>query len=306
MVTKPTDPSHIHTIEAAGSCSKCSWLLGRLVDCSQAYFEQGYVTCTHCGEHVDLWAAALGNAVALAPTGWALASLGAAQTSVVMPMESGKIYEVRLTDYGAPPDARILSTNYTGQTGNLTAIEWHGNTPRRRAFGTVLHLLAVPLGEVPLPCEGKVAIRIVWIRRDDSDAWPYLVTAFEATAAGDYPPSLVFAQSAAEVSMMPLIEQRIRRHASTERVKNFMRDSLTYSHALNVLLPYLCGEIGIAQMPEAIRGALNKMRKRRNDIIHEGTKTADITANEAIEGLCAAAFGFEYMRYVGPALLAGS
>jgi hypothetical protein len=128
------------------------------------------------------------------------------------------------------------------------------------------------------------------------------VSAFEAAAARDYAPTLVFAQSAVEISMMPLIRQKLRRHASGENVTNFMRDSLTYSHALNVVLPYLCGEAGLARLPDDVRGSLNKLRKKRNDIIHEGTKAAAITPADAMEGICAAAFGFEYMGYVAPTL----
>jgi hypothetical protein len=44
------------------------------------------------------------------------------------------------------------------------------------------------------------------------------------------------------------------------------------------------------------------MRKKRNTIIHEGVKAADVKAGDAMEGRCAAAFGFEYMRYVEPLL----
>jgi hypothetical protein len=84
-----------------------------------------------------------------------------------------------------------------------------------------------------------------------------------------------------------------------------MKDSLTYSHALNVVLPYMAAESGAPKMPDEVRGALNKMRKKRNDIIHEGAKIAAVSAEVAIEGLCAAAFGFEYMRYAGPTLLEG-
>jgi hypothetical protein len=301
------DPTLTYTLEGAGSCPnpQCRQIQPRLAD--SAWFEHSNVRCAHCGERFDLWQVVLETATRRSPLGaWALASLGAGQTSLLLTIETGKGYSVKLTDYGIPADAKILRRNYTSQGGDVTTMEWHGNSPPLRFPGTVLNLLGVPLGEGPLPRTGRVSINVVWIRSGESDAWPYLVTAFEAAAAGDYAPSLVFAQSAVEVLMMPLIEQRIRRHASAERVKNFMRDSLTYSHALNVLLPYLCGEIGVAQMPDAIRGALNKMRKKRNDIIHEGTKTADVTANDATEGLCAAAFGFEYMRYVGPALSAGS
>jgi len=225
-----------------------------------------------------------------------------------MEMKTGNYYEISLMDHGAPPDAKILSTNYTSQGGDngaVTSLEWHGNTPRRRVEGTTLRLFAIPLGEGPEPRAGRVAISVVWIRGDESDAWPYLTTAFESAAAREYAPSMVFAQSAVEISMMPVIKQRLWRHAATDRVENFMKDSLTYSHALNVLLPYMSAELGARKMPDEVRGALNKMRKKRNDIIHEGAKVAAVTPEDAMEGLCAAAFGFEYMRYVGPTLLEG-
>ena len=176
--------------------------------------------------------------------------------------------------------------------------------PLISASGTVLRLLGVPLEAGSLPQTGRVAVSVVWIRGDgDSDAWPYLTTAFEAAAAREYEPSMVFAQSAVEISMMPVIKQKLRRYASADHVENFMKDSLTYSHALNVVLPYMCAEIGVRKMPDDVRGALNKMRRKRNDIIHEGAKAAAVSSEAAMEGLCAAAFGFEFMRYVGPRLL---
>jgi len=288
------------TREAAGSCSGRNYLMPRLVDCAPTYFRDGFVRCGHCGEQVDLWKVALDKAARLSDIpAWALASLGAGQTNLVIPIESGKYHEVDLCKHGVPADAKILSRNYTGQTGNITAVEWHGNAPPLRFPGTVLRLMGVPFGEGPLPQTGRVAIAIVWIRGDDSDAWPYLTTAFEAAAAREYAPSLVFAQSAVEISMMPLIENRFRLHAPEKQVRGFTN----YSRALDVVLPYLCGEAGLAQMPTAIHDALDKLRDRRNRIIHRGAKAAAITPADAIEGLCAAAFGFEYMRYVRPALL---
>jgi hypothetical protein len=215
-----------------------------------------------------------------------------------MPLETGKFYSIELTNYGVPAGARILRRIYASQGGDVTAMEWHANAPPLRFPGTVLRLIGVPLGEAPLPRAGPVGINVVWIRAEDSDEWLYLVTAFEAAAARDYAPALVFAQSAIEVSMMPLIESRFRLHVSSKKVKRFTN----YSRALNVVLPYLCGEAGLAQMPTAVHNALEKLRERRNKIIHDGTKAAAIAPADAMEGLCAAAFGFEYIRYIRPRL----
>jgi hypothetical protein len=293
------------TYEAAGSCSKCHYILPRLVDCAPSYFEKGCVTCGKCGESVDLWQVAAGRALSLKWIPWSLASLGAAQTHTRISVETGKYYQVDLTEFGAPADARILSVSYSGGDGGsgvVTALEWHGNSPARGQRGTVLRLIGIPLGEGTLPRTGTVGISALWIRGEESDAWPYLVSAFDAAAAHEFAPSLVFAQSAVEISMMPAIAMRLRRHASQEQVKRFVVDSLTYSYALNVVLPYICGELGIVKLPDPIRGALNKLRKQRNKIIHEGVKAAAISHEDTAEGLSAAAFGFEYMRYALPHL----
>ena len=306
MDTGPYDVSFTSTVEGAGSCAECRYVLPPLFESAPLYFRDGFVRCGNCGTQIDLWSAARDKAVRLSITGaWALTSLGAGQTSFVMPFETGKYYSVELTDHGMPSGAKILKRGYTGQGGDVTVMEWHANTPPLRFPGTVLRLVGVALGEGPLPRVGPVSINVIWIRSGDSEAWPYLVTAFEAAAAGEFAPAMVFAQSAVEISLMPLIKKRLTRHASVERVKRFMSGGLTYGYALNIVLPYMCAELGTSSMPDDIRGALNKLREKRNDIIHEGSTAAAISPEEAMEGLCAASFGFEFMRCIGPVLSKG-
>jgi hypothetical protein len=200
MNAETNDETFVYTIESAGSCLKCRYVLPRLVECAPLYFKDGFVTCSNCGERVDLWQAALDHATRLSLTGaGALASLGAGQTLFVIPMETGRYYSVELTDHGIPADAKVLRRIYTGQGGDVTAMEWHANAPPLRFPGTVLRLVGVALGEGPLPRVGRVSINVVWIRREGSDEWSYLVTAFESAAAGEYAPSLVFAQCAVEI-----------------------------------------------------------------------------------------------------------
>jgi hypothetical protein len=217
-------------------------------------------------------------------------------------METGKHYEIQLTDYNVPSDAKIISLRCApqgGETGLVLPLEWRPNADRGRFVGTVLYLIAVPLADGPVPRKGKVLIKVVWVRAEESDAWPYLMTAFDAAASREFAPSMVFAQSAVEISMMPLIEKRFQLHAPEKKVKRFTN----YFRALNVVLPYLCGEAGLAQMPADVHDALDKLREKRNEIVHQGVKVASVSPQDAMEGLCAAAFGFEYIRYVRPALL---
>jgi CRP-like cAMP-binding protein len=169
-------------------------------------------------------------------------------------------------------------------------------------MGTEIQLYGIPLGEGTIPRTGNVAISVVWVRAEDSESWPYLVSAFESIALRDYAPAMVFAQSAVEIALMPMISKRLKRRAGAERVKAFMRDALTYGYALNVILPYLCGEIGATPMPDEVRGSLNKLRGFRNRIIHEGVKSSEISVEDVTEGIAAAAFGFEFTRYLEPLL----
>ena len=282
----------------AGACQNCRYILPRLSEAAPIFFQRGSIACDHCGSEVDLWQAALEHSFS-----WSPVSLGATNTSFTKEIQTGDFYKVDLVEYGAPPDARILSMTYTGQggpDGGVTVIEWHGNSSRQRFFGTVVNLMGVALGEGKLPRVGTVSISAHWIHREESDAWPYLVSAIESVSTQDYSPALVFAQSAVEISLMPLIAERFELHASRKRVEDFMGGDLSYGHALNVVLPYLCGELGVRQMPDAIRGSLNKLRKRRNEIIHQGVKSHSISEKEAMEAMTAAAFGFEFMSYIGP------
>jgi hypothetical protein len=236
---------------------------------------------------------------------WALTSIGAATTSLLMPLESGRYYEINLVDYGAPAGAKILGVTFTGQSGqdgSVTALAWHNNAVTRRINGTILRMMAIPLGAGRIPRIGNVAISIIWIRQEESDGWIYLLNAFEASADLEFAPSLVFAQSAVEISLMPVIASRLRQHAAGDHVKDFMSGSLTFAHALNVVLPNLCGMLNIPKIPDPVRGALNRLRKKRNLIIHEGSTAAKITSDDTAEGLSAAALAFEYIRYIQPKL----
>jgi hypothetical protein len=285
----------------AGTCMTCHHALPRLANAAAIYFDSGVVICENCKREVDLWAAAITHSCS-----WMPLSLGATCTSFLKEIESGQLHRIDLSDCGVPPDARILTTNYTSQggpDGAVTAIEFHANLAHQRYIGNILRLIGFPLGDGKLPRSGIVAIAVVWIHKDDSEAWPYLVSAIESVATQDYSPAMVFAQSAVEISLMPLIAKRFERVASRQRIKELMTGDLGYSHALNVVLPYMCEELGIRQLPDQIRGSLTSLNTLRNSIVHKGVKSDSISEKEAMRGMTAAAFGFEYVRYITPRFL---
>jgi hypothetical protein len=136
------------------------------------------------------------------------------------------------------------------------------------------------------------------------DGWPYIVSGFEAFIDRHYDRVIVPAQSSVEISLMPLIREMLERHASVTHVRGFMGDRLTFGNVINVMLPFVCGQAGIPKLPDNVRASLNKLRKLRNSIVHSGIGTKGVTVEQASEALCAAVFGFEYVRYVKPRLLA--
>jgi hypothetical protein len=73
---------------------------------------------------------------------------------------------------------------------------------------------------------------------------------------------------------------------------------------MNVFLPFVCGQAGLPKLPEKIKASLNQLRVTRNTVVHSGTSGDKITSKQAAEGLCAAVFGFEYVKYARPKLLA--
>lgn len=300
QITLPADLSSGY--ETAGPCPKCSFALPPLAESAPDYFKDGNVKCSECMEDADLWKVTLAFTLATPASAWSLTSLGATGTHILISTQTGSYAKIDIKDHGAPENARILWTVYTSQggpDGAVSVIEAHGNSPVRQILGTEISLYCVPLGEGKVPRSGNVSIGVVWIRGEESAAWPYLVSAFQSVAIRDYAPAMVFAQSAVEIALMPLIANRFKeRGIATDHVKSFMRDALNYSNALNVVLPYICTEIGIRPMPDDVRGALNKLRKTRNEIVHAGITSSEISPEVVTEAMTAAAFGFEFVRFV--------
>jgi hypothetical protein len=272
------------------------------------YFAQGYVACSECQAHADLWDVVLARALSQPPTPMSLIGLGATETHFTHEIVANKYHEIHLTTVGVPVDATVLQVGYTphgGKGGAVFPIELHGNVPQRQIADNVLRLLGRPMitgdGTVGSAC--PVSIWVVWVHHENEGGWPYIVGAFEAFIHGHYDRVIVPAQSTVEISLMPVIGELLERHASVSHVKGFMGDRLTFGNVVNVLLPFVCGQAGLPKLPETIRTSLNKLRKLRNAIVHSGTGSNRITSQQAAEGLCAAVFGFEYVKYARPKLI---
>lgn len=284
----------------SGPCPQCTYVLPPLIKCAPNYFVDGFVVCSKCGTQVDLWKVA-SRFAATVQCAEGLLSLGARVTRFELAMRTGEYYKVDLAEYGIPRDARILFRSYQsdGRTPEMVfAIESHGNVPRLKILDQQLVLYCVPLGEGAVERSGGLHVRVIWVPCDDDFPWSYLVTAFQALADREFSPVLVFAQTAMEIALMPVVGQRLKKYAPPRAVSEMLNGRLTYSHVLNVILPFLCGELGIPQMPDPVRGALNRLRRLRNQLVHSGIPAKDLGYEDAALGLAAAMFGCEYLRYV--------
>jgi hypothetical protein len=274
------------------------------------YFEQGFVECSECKAKSDLWQVVLARicTTPFLPV-LALEQIGATRTGFTHTIAADKYHEISLDSVGIPPDATILQVGYTPQGsaegGVVFPIEWHGNVPQRR-IGNVLRLLGRPAvsGDGTVGTECPVGIWVLWIHQDTREnGWPYLLDAFHALVREEYDRVIVPAQSTVEITLMPVIRALLERHSSVNHVKGFMGDRLTFGNVVNVVLPFMCAQAGVPKMPDSVRGAMNKLRQLRNDLVHSGERRASISKQESGEALCASVFGFEFVRYVRPQLL---
>jgi hypothetical protein len=294
-----------YTQNYSGACPECSFVIPPLNEVSGAYFNEGSIICSHCGIAVDLWKTTLDRVIRLAAFMPSLAALGPKVTHLKFRVPANKAAELDLTKFGIPEGATILFVNYTPNDNSLP-IEWHGNTPPRRFRGTKVNLYGVQTRTSEgIPYEeavsgDNVGVMVLWAPAEPSDApWLYLVDAIEAVSLGRFSQAIVPAHAAAEISITPMIRPILIKYSSRKDVERFLRQELSFSSVINVVVPLICALVGAKPLPNEIRGNLNALRKLRNEFVHKGVLPTAIEAKEARTLLCAAAFGLEYGKYLG-------
>jgi hypothetical protein len=150
-----------------------------------------------------------------------------------------------------------------------------------------------------------VAASVTWVPSHDDykESWIYLTEAFDAWASQKYWNVILPAYVAFEIALMRFVKTAMERRLSKERISDFVRDGLTSSVALNVILPLLCDLSSVKRLPDPIRGDLNRLRKLRNELVHDGLGKDAVSKQLASELLCATVFAFEYLRYAESSLL---
>jgi hypothetical protein len=145
----------------------------------------------------------------------------------------------------------------------------------------------------------NIGVMVLWAPVEGSDApWLYLVDAVEAVTLGRFSQAIVPAHAATEISITPIIRSFLVKYSAREDVERFLRQDLSFSSILNVVVPLICALVGAKTLPSEIRGNLNALRKLRNEFVHDGVLPTAVDANHVRRLLCAAAFGCEYAKYL--------
>jgi hypothetical protein len=80
-----------------------------------------------------------------------------------------------------------------------------------------------------------------------------------------------------------------KREISAERQRHFF-DDLKYSHQLAVLFPLACADAGLPPLAVTPYGALQRLRKVRNDVAHGTIRAGDLPDEDIHAGAAAASF----------------
>jgi len=269
----------------------------QIEDCHfEAFFSGTNIQCPSCKQSVDWWQTALREVSENFMLSQAFGLVSARSTIFRVLLKPGMRTSYRLKDFGIPSDAKVLYVNYT-PSGPLFPAELHGNVATAKTSRQEVYLWPVPLGNDQDPTDTEVSVFVTWVPHSElDDSWKNMVTAFEAYVEGEYSAAVVPANVAVESSLSITLNNCLPQYVGKERTKSFLKDAATYSHQLNVVLPLLVGLLKLPVLPEQIRGLLNSLRGLRNDIAHLGATEKPIGKEQCAEVLCAALFGFQYVR----------
>lgn len=259
------------------------------------YFDGQKVICPNCQSLIDWWEQILWQ-IQCGFDSLSLAPAGAVDTWIRLKMKPGQISKVDLNELGLPTNVRILRLGYTAQGLGLIPTEIHSNVPTKHFIPRVIHLYGRPFNDEP-QSEIDVLVSVLWVPiSEDEEAWNNLVTAFEVFLNKSYDSVIIPANVAVESKLTRVLFEALRSVASKERIDSFLSDAATYGHQLNVLLPLITKFLEMPSLPDHIRGILNRLRKCRNTVSHEGKLSIPTTARHASEYLCAAFFTFVYLK----------
>lgn len=280
-------------------CPSCGNGLLVFTNYIDRYLQSQEVNCEKCKAAVDWWEIT-SNSIKENHGGVHIFYALGAQTEVFeVSLLPAQYCTIDLSKHGIPEGRKILQTSYAPQDGNLFPIEVHGNTPEREAVDNKIILFPRPSepGQVDEPT--RVLVGITWLAGHCDPELEQLLVAFDHIYKREPEKAILPANVAVEYGLNALVFRLLTENVSKTNVEHFLRDSATYGHQLNVLMPALTALKQIRPMPDHIRGHLNRLRKLRNQIAHSGRFSDGDVPDDIPVLLCAALFGYHYIGLVG-------
>jgi len=271
----------------------------------ETYVAGHRLPCPRCKKPLHWWKAIVEGIERHFQFGQVMAMAGCRTLHFELDVPPGQTVEVNLADRGVPENAEIVHMNLTGR-GGVWPLMVHGNDAIREPLGVKFWLYGRPL---KAPAEGSghdVGIMATWfVRRPDDTVVRHLVDAARHYQADRFDAVVVPANVAAEASLTPVLTHFFERYAGKDEVREMLGRGATYSHQLNVLMNVAADVLGVSRLDGHIRGLLNRLRKLRNNIAHEG-RCKGQSRTEAAEHLAAAFFLVSYVKVLGDHLSAAS
>lgn len=293
--------------ELIGSCKTCrnGIATADLADNTilVEYFSENGFRCWVCGSMIDLRKIVFDHILDEGPFRLFIL-LNAESTAFSFRLRQNELTTVDIVQQGVPEEAIILDLNLTpigGSEGVLHPTLISGNSPLAHwppTFGKELHLAPVPFGDYP--AESEVNALITWLKpiQEDMPAWVSLVDAFKHFRFGRFADVVLPAQIAVETKLQRVLQIVMAAGASSSRDRKNFLQSISYWHKLSVLLADICARSNLPFISPQIKGGLNILRKRRNEMAHRGRLESAFGQNEAADALTAAFFVFRFLDVV--------
>jgi hypothetical protein len=275
----------------------CIRPLGTVSDVAPVFFQRGSVQCGYCKREVDVWEACRNLVRNNAGSCNGLTFFGAQYTTFTTKLARNELKEIDFSQHGIPADAVLLQASFHPQSRDCCNPLFSPGRYLPQMLTRKVLLFGQPLeGNAQ---EEVIAVAVTWVpfHDDFKESRIYFTEAFDVWASQKHWSVILPAYVAFEIALIRVVKSAMERRLSNERVADFLRDGLTSSVALNVILPLLCDASNVKHLPAPIRGELNRLRKLRNELVHDGLAKDAVSKPLASEMLCAAVFGFEYLRY---------
>lgn len=291
-------------------CPECKKAFALSDELTIAYFKKDKIICDQCKNSIDWWKFILNTVQENFLSSFALMPIGAQSLATNITLTPHKKTTIKFSDFNIPPNAKILFINYTpiGDHKCLFPLEIHGNVPMRHRIPNEISLYPMSWDENKYPTSSNdVSVWVSWVpHTPDDESWENLVNAFEVFTQNRFDAVIIPSNVAVESKLTHFIKGFLKPFADEKVIKRFLSEGAVYSYQLNVLLPMIISLKGLPMLQDHIRGHLNSLRKLRNQLAHDGKLAASLTKTEAAEMLCAALFGFRYLKFIDDELSARS